>query len=360
MEKTFGRVLITAFLGSMLVSNVAWSWGARGHAMIGRVAARLVSEQNDRSFAKPFESKLEMIGHLSNIPDVLWKNADRKITSRTNPTHFYQVDTIVENQTFDTLPKTIKATVDQLRANCQRSNSLPCYEESTPEALMAKLGSAPWRIQQFTKKMETALGAIKHNPLKHDDIPYIDEALTYAGIVSHFIGDLTQPLHCAYDYDGVALGQRGLHSYFEDAIVNVLPLSTPQLIYDYIITNKPFETIMQTVPLELRKDAFAIALAIALDSNAHLTQLQEMDRDLAIEKKSNDSTNHERHGAKRKPAKEVIDQFQTFTVARLAVAADTLAHIWLYSWENAGSPNLEAYQSLFYALNPPIIDVDYL
>ena len=44
--------------------------------------------------------------------------------------------------------------------------------------------------------------------------------LVLAGTLGHYVGDLGQPMHVTENYDGQLTGQKGLHSFFEEDLVD--------------------------------------------------------------------------------------------------------------------------------------------
>ena len=72
------------------------------------------------------------------------------------------------------------------------------------ESVVVTNGTGPWRIMQLYRM---AVDAFKSGDNK--------AALEYAGAMSHYIGDLSQPLHVSENYDGQKTGNTGIHSWFE-------------------------------------------------------------------------------------------------------------------------------------------------
>ncbi|MBC7457391.1 MAG: hypothetical protein H7235_03875, partial [Bdellovibrionaceae bacterium] len=80
------------------------------------------------------------------------------------------------------------------------SDAVTKYTETT----IIKNGTAPWRIRQM---YDLALQAFKAHDMKM--------GLEYIGTMTHYIGDLSQPLHVSENYDGVMTGDKGIHAFFE-------------------------------------------------------------------------------------------------------------------------------------------------
>ncbi len=75
--------------------------------------------------------------------------------------------------------------------------------------MVKKNGFAPWRIQQL---YSLALESLKAERFAR--------AIELAGTMSHYIGDLSQPLHVTEFYDGEQEADEGIHMFFETTILN--------------------------------------------------------------------------------------------------------------------------------------------
>jgi hypothetical protein len=65
-------------------------------------------------------------------------------------------------------------------------------------------GTAVWRFQQ--------LKILAENALASNDM---QKLLQMAGVMSHYLADLSQPLHVTINYDGQMTNQNGIHKFFE-------------------------------------------------------------------------------------------------------------------------------------------------
>ncbi len=172
------------FLGIILVLSTqqAFSWGSKGHEIVAGVGASLAAQGNE--FWAQNQASMEQ---LSTVPDRVWKSTNYK---QEGPNHWFQGDAYTSDVGAGTLsqfPRSYQTAVGQMG-----------------EQVIVKNGTAPWRIQQF---YSLALEALKKGDA--------DSAITYAGVMSHYVGDLSQPLHVSENYDGVQTGQKGIHKFFE-------------------------------------------------------------------------------------------------------------------------------------------------
>ena len=85
------------------------AWSELGHNLIARVSARLCMEElgTEHPLSKVLLDKELMLGHLANVPDIVWKNTDAHTAAVNYTTHFFDVDELVTPPVFATLPTTL-------------------------------------------------------------------------------------------------------------------------------------------------------------------------------------------------------------------------------------------------------------
>ncbi len=347
-------------------ANSAFSWGERGHDLVTRVAARLVHEslsENPTEFGNVLLSKEHMLGHLSNVPDIVWRNGEKHVIDANSPTHFVDLEFLYPASKKPTGPKELPASVNEMRERLRRQCSDPkqaCPKVKGLEKKIAKTGTAPFRIAQLYGLLVEKLKAVStmEKPSKQkafDEKLYtktVNEALTLAGLLSHFVADLANPHHASMNYDGWLSGQGGIHSFFETKVVNEIDLNLDHKVFEMALKNKPFQAI---TPNKKNYSALDLSWLLALDSNQNVERLNSLDRKHALQLASKD-----RLPAKRKSPESVKAYFQDIALERLALASDALAAFWLRAWREAGEPRLEGFKSYDYPLTPGFIEPSYL
>ncbi len=171
----------------VLASSSAFGWGAIGHQIIAYTGANSATE------GKVFWSKnIESMRTLSTVPDRLWKTPALK--PHEGLTHWFQVDAYYKPVDFGNIISFPSAY----------SQAISRYSESN----VLINGTAPWRIRQL---YQLAFQALK--------LGSAEKALQYVGVMSHYIGDLSQPLHVTENHNGQLSGNLGIHSYFETSVI---------------------------------------------------------------------------------------------------------------------------------------------
>ncbi len=324
------------------------AWGERGHDIVARLAARHLVEQGDEKLFVPFQQREFMLGHLANVPDIVWKSdsVDEKIRSSNRPTHYINLDLVNVNPvSIDDIPLDYAALLKV--ANIQ------------PVTNIAQLGSAPWRIQQLHQLMTQAFARARESKDRTDLVKHVNSALLYGGLMAHFVGDLGNPHHTTSDFDGQATGNGGLHAYFETRVVNELGLQLPDRVFQTMQKDDLIEQrLMQWVNADragLKRDPLRLSLALTLDSYNHLPKLLALDDQFSLIKRSDKSNTY----ARRRHPRKVKKQYESFIVSRLALSSYVLADLWKSAWQQGGSPDLSGFFSFYYPTAPGYIYPDY-
>lgn len=365
MFKRMKRLLALAIVIGLAVPPRASAWGERGHDIVTRVAVRLLAARIAKGtpLATQFGRKEFMLGHLANVPDIVWRNQGEAIEKVNAPTHFLDLEYVSPELSFSTIPRTPSAALARMKELCAsppKGYVCAAKEGSSPDESSA--GTAPWRAGQLYRMTVKSLKTSTSDGRSNDEA--VDRAFVSAGIMSHFIGDLGNPYHATVAYDGWESGQGGIHSYFESAVVSSYRLALDQEVFDAALTGRGLERTLKQLPAAdraaLSRDPVALAMALALDSRSRLEAANAIDVKFAILKKSGIGPDGKRVGAERRDASELRFKYHDLTVERLATAAEVLASLWLMAWEDAGRPDFKGYRSFAYPVSPEFIPPDYL
>ncbi|MGE0526312.1 MAG: hypothetical protein AB7G93_05965 [Bdellovibrionales bacterium] len=195
-----------SFMALSLTSSRAQAWGRRGHQIVGETAARVVAGEPGAGFMK---DRSFDFGYYSNVPDLIWKKPQTYEKERGE--HFMDME--IFNRAF-AKKKDIKEPFKLSRAE---------FEARFPE-LGLDAGRAFWRIRELNENLEKVAAELRQLKVKKgsDRRKLQEKWLVLAGTLGHYVGDLGQPLHLTENYDGQMTGQKGVHSYFEDDVVEEL------------------------------------------------------------------------------------------------------------------------------------------
>jgi len=168
------------------------------------VAAAELTTSPASDFLRKNEAALSKI---ANVPDNTWRDESHGVEG---PYHFFQWDNYSSTPIGSSLESYALGQV---------------LQRLTPD-FVKENGSAPWRSEQVYGMLVQALRA-------HDAV----KTLQFAGILGHYVGDMSQPMHATSDYDGQSIGKHGIHHNFESALVD--QLSTDELMNNALRAGEP-------------------------------------------------------------------------------------------------------------------------
>ncbi len=237
----------------------AFAWGRRGHSSVAALAAYVLAKHSGDQFLK---EKSFDLGYYANVPDFIWK---RPAT--------YERESLQHFMDYDLFERIIKAKDGQFSENVLTPNRMAFFTKY-PELVTARSGRAPWRVQEFYDKLSAITKDLKNENIKGQDHQDLQgQWLVLAGTMAHYYGDMAQPLHCTENHDGEMTGQKGIHSYFEDLVVDELyPSIEKEILTDALKAWPKFHKDND------KKDAFHLALDLCRDSLAQVPTLLAIDK----------------------------------------------------------------------------------
>jgi len=171
------RWIATALLAAAL-SPLAFAWWTEGHAWVVRRAISALPDDMP-AFLREGEAR---IAFYSMEPD-LWTNTDLPaLRSSERFNHFFDIELLGG--------RPVPPTRLEFLALCKELQLDP-----------AVVGALPYAVQEWYERLVLAFG--EHRKFPQDEA-IRDKALYVAGVLSHYSGDVAQPLHCTVHYDGRA------------------------------------------------------------------------------------------------------------------------------------------------------------
>ena len=174
----------------LIVSTQAFAWGQKGHMTVNRIAISMVSNPQAKRF---LDANSAQIVEFSKIPDIKWKSGPN--AEKEKPMHWFQMDGYNSNRFGEELADFI----------------LGKAQDELSKEFITKNGSAMWRVSDFYVQLVEALRAGNFK-----------RAIQVAGVMGHYVGDMTQPMHASSDYDGQSRNNPGVHKYYETTLVDRL------------------------------------------------------------------------------------------------------------------------------------------
>lgn len=181
--------------------------------------------------------------------------------------------------------------------------SLMTMESKFGRGRMLMAGTLPWTIEAESSTLAAEWRAGD-----------CSASLMAAGILAHYVGDASQPLHSTRYYDGFSRADRGVHARFEGAVDR-----------DYRMIAR---LVAPQVHVEKINSVWTPAIGEIRRANALVNQVVASDRAVRAEGYSRGYAYDE----------ALMSSDKTMVVQQVADAASSLASIWLYEWDQAGQP----------------------
>ncbi len=281
------------------ISLNANAWGKRGHQVVAETAAMVVASEPEAGFMKTHSFDF---GYMSNIPDLVWKRpANYELESKN---HFMDLEI------FDRGLAKAEKPIHQHYALSREE-----FDKKFPE-IPLKAGRAFWRVREMVTALETVTERIRTlqktategeaKTRAADQKKLQEKWLLLAGTLSHYIGDLAQPLHVTENYDGEMTSQKGIHHFFEESCVDEI---YPQIGVDVLKEAK------KQWPKFTKANAGKSTLELLIDE-AELSA-KELPNLLAIDRKQS-----------RKDLAKAAEKFRPLIARRLVSGSLYMAEIY--------------------------------
>jgi hypothetical protein len=252
-----GSQMRKAFVGStvllLAVACNAQAWWVKGHGIVAEAAVRRLPD----TMPAFFRNASKQLAHLSGDPD-RWKNREaRHLRAAEAPDHYIDLE--------DYEGKTLPA--DRFKAI-----ALLIQLGHKPE----QAGFLPYALMENFDRLTVAFADLRADP---DNEAVRMKCLVYAGVLSHFAGDSSMPLHTTRDYDGKKGPngewiQRGIHARID---------SFPE---KHGLTSEEMSRELEPTKLD---DVWAALQKRILDSHGRIARCYELDRAGAMDKPTAES-----------------------------------------------------------------------
>jgi hypothetical protein len=332
-----------------LCSFNAFGWGNRGHSLICESAIHLVKNEELKNFLL---SRTLALSYLCNIPDTFWRQPEFSKTG--DSTHF--IDSDLAGVTLNEVPVVYSEFVNKFKNKTRITNKAPIF------SVAKEVGTSWWRAEQFVLRAITngkkakSLALPSKGEEKSDEHPFNKEVfnmLINMGVLGHFVGDNAQPMHTTVNYDGWANGHGGLHSYYEEIVVNQL---STNLLDQVTESAKNIEKdlnldIIASIPEKMKQ--------LSILSHNDFELLMKLDPVLEPSILKTDKGMELRTPAKRKSPKEGAKIFEKLIIKHMSRSAVLLAHFWDQIYQDSGKPNLEVAKFYKFPHTPDFVKPDY-
>jgi hypothetical protein len=261
-----------------LVPKQSGAWGKRGHYIVGQSAALLLGRSSETlKSQKWIQDHSFDLGYYNNVPDLVWKSVPEVYKVEWTE-HF------IDLEIYDREIEKLKLQGKTVQWLAERNEFLKQFDK-----LDATAGRALWRISELSQKLfqiqkdlneldakfksEKSAADADKKAQQNQKFSLQEQWLVTAGVMGHYVADLSQPLHVTENYDGQMTEQKGIHSFYEDRVVDEL---TPQL------EAKVLESALKRWPAFKKKNenlsTFDLVLQMSRETNKLTSSLLSQDK----------------------------------------------------------------------------------
>lgn len=268
----------------------AHAWWPQGHSILAEGAVKaLPAEMPDW-----FRAGGGQIAHSAQDPDVQKNRALPIMTEREYPQHFFDWELIG----MEALPPTRR----EFYADCAKRGVNPF-----------DVGELPYSLAEWTQRLTIAFAEARKYP---DNVYIRNKALVYAGILSHYSGDATMPLHVTLDHDGRVKtdgtsSKTGIHSKV-DSLIEKSGYTPDELARGQII--EPLPALWADIETQMR------------ETYSHVDQTYALEAQLPGESD-----------------KKLSPAVQAFALERGRAASRFTAQLFLTAWRDSAKINLPSW-----------------
>ena len=317
MPRKLGPSILLSLALALCAVSPAFPWGSEGHKLITAKAVEVLPPE-----LRPlYEARIADLKRLSVEPDEVWKDPKQQEQhpewkTRSN-WHFLDIDHFHFRYPFKEFPRT-RAGADSLYAKAD-----PLFDGR------GAAGYLPWTIDDYYHAIVDAW--------KKGDT---EAVLQNSGLLSHFAGDASMPLHAPRNYDGAYSGNikyrlkwgdpgypdRTVHERFELALVDMNLTRYRDSVRITDADRKPLTGILSGAFDFIVESYFQGDRIVAADK-----VIMERLNVLTEDKKPFDARRDEYY-------KALDEQVGPLAVQRLKAGAVYLGNLWTSAWVEAGKP----------------------
>lgn len=323
MKKLVLRICVCA-----LLVQTAFGWDYEAHRLINQLA--LASLPKDfPAFAFTAEAR-ERITFLSGEPD-RWRNTpDLELRHANGPDHYISLE---ELPRYDLTPETLPPLRYDFVAQIARSRGahperfLPIDPNRDTDHTWELCGFLPWTMAEYYAKLKTEFSYLKTFQERGGTPEEIDNAqanIVYTmGVMGHFYGDATQPLHTTIHFNGWVgynphhyTTDRAFHAWIDGGYIVKANISDD--LADMKKKIRPAQLVTYDGQPAPPEQIFPAVVAFIVEQNKMVEPLYKLDREHKL-------TGDDELGMQGVP----------FIEGQLVKAGQFLGDMWYTAWQQA-------------------------
>jgi hypothetical protein len=197
------------------------------------------------------------LGYYGNVPDLIWKRPETYSLERAEHYINFEIFERAMGKDPDWIP----------------SREAFFRKYSVPE----NAGRAPWRVSELFSELEAVKQSLASSGAqKQVQFEAQKKWLMLAGVLGHYVTDLSQPLHVTENHDGQLTAQSGLHVIFESDYVEELHPEIASKILQ--ASKKEHSKLLKQLEKKPRPQVFSLCLDLIRESLKERDELLKTDK----------------------------------------------------------------------------------
>jgi len=319
-------VLLTFLLGHGLEGH---AWDYAGHRLVNQIALASLPT-NFPAFTRTRAAR-ERIAFLAGEPD-RWRNTpDLPLKHCNGPDHYIDIeDLALAGLDLKALsPFRYEFAAQWAAARARHAASFPPIDPARNEDRTREwVGFLPWTITEYHAKLKSAFSYLKileELGTREEIANAQDNVLYLMGVMGHFVGDASQPLHTTRHFNGWAgpnpqqyATHTSFHAWVDGGYIQKIGLRLEEMLPRV----RPARALVMAGPAAKAEGAFPVVMAYLLDQYKLVEPLYQLDKAGAL---SDDGG----PGSKGR----------LFMTQQLLAAGGMLGDLWYSAWQQAPPDN---------------------
>ena len=318
--------ILSAVSGIILFGSLtAFAWDYEGHRMVNQIALASLPANFPAFVRSP--AVQERIAFLAGEPD-RWRNTtDLPLKHFNGPDHYIDLD---ELEHYKLAPAALShfryEFIGQLAvARAAHPQNFPPIDEARNEDKTRTLvGLLPWTLTEYYGKLKSGFSYLKTFEADGtpEEIANAQQNIIYImGVMGHFAGDSTQPLHTTVHHHGwVGANPKNyatnssIHGWVDGGYLNRAGIRFPEMRSRV----RPAKVLSATSPNAASPDIFPTVINFIFDQHKLVEPLYQLNKDGAL-------SDHGEAGSKGR----------AFITQQLLVGGQFLGDLWFSAWQSA-------------------------
>ena len=328
--KSLSRWVFLPTLGLAAAPAALQAWGPVGHEIVNQVALASLPADFPAWIHAP--ANADRIVFLADEPDRWRDSTDNPMLNATSPDHEFNLEEIAAaGMDLATLPPDRYDFVVQFAAAraAHAANFEPIDPKYNAAHTQSLPGFLPWAVREDYAKLQTIFSYLKvyepyGTPEEAENARA--NAIYVMGVMGHYVGDGSQPLHATIYYHGWTgpnpngyIGSvAGWHAWIDSGFINKAHLTAAEVLPRV----QPAEPLSVAARPDGRDPIFAAILDYVLATNQQVEPLYRLERDGPLRM----------NGPPTPEGRAFID-------AQLLRGGEMLGALWITAWRHAGPDN---------------------